>query len=409
MVRITFIFLLSMLLVPRQIVAEELDYYLNLLDAHPRIQAVLEQQKSLTHQAGGAVGLPDPSVFIGVDNVPVSDPSFDQYLPSSKVVGFTQNIPNNKGRQAQKSIYLASAESSELLAEYTKSRLHSIFFTRLAELRRIKQQVGYEGEKKQVIAALQAYYEGQILAGEPLYQKTFLIEIDLSEVDRRINTLNAEMDAVEADLVQLVGELPVIDEVVFQEKKWDGEVQSLYPVSLASQNIDIEGARVNLANSEVSPDFGVSGTYKFREDGVDDSFDGDDWFSLQFRMTVPLWASKNQRPKIEAAKSRQKSAELAYRDTLRKWRMETTRLQSSKEASSLNIEVLQKKDDALKEKITAMERTYAAGQTTLEPVLQAELTRLSLLSQIAAEQQRYISFAQELNSHIIPRVTHEPN
>ncbi len=81
--------------------------------------------------------------------------------------------------------------------------------------------------------------------------------------------------------------------------------------------------------------------------------------------------------------------------------METTRLQSSKQASSLSIEVLQKKDAALKEKITALERTYSAGQTSLEPVLQAEMARLQLLSQIADERQRYVRISQELNGHII--------
>ena len=54
-----------------------------------------------------------------------------------------------------------------------------------------------------------------------------------------------------------------------------------------------------------------------------------------------------------------------------------------------------------------MERTYSTGQTSLEPVLQAELARLTLLSQIAGEQQRHVTLAEELNAHIIPRDHHE--
>lgn len=398
---IPFTVFLFLIIACRQAQAGGLEYYLNLLDSHPKVEAILAQQESLTHQAGGAMGLPDPSVFLGVDNVPVSDPSFDRYLPSSKVVGFSQTIPNSRGRQAQKEIFLATATSSELLAEYTKSRLYSLFFTRIAELRRVEQQIVYEEKTKQFIAQLQDYYEGQIVAGESVYQKTFMIEIEYAEVERKLNTLEAEKTFIEADLIQLVGDVPDIAELRFREKEWDGELTALYPVRLASRNIDVEKARVELADSEYRPDFGVTGTYKFREDGVDDTFDGEDWFSLQFRMTIPLWASKNQRPKMEAARSRQKSTELRYREAVRKWRMETTRLQSEKQASSLNIDVLQKKNVALNKKITAMERTYSAGQTSLEPVLQAEMARLRLLSQIAGERQRYVKISEELNGHII--------
>lgn len=381
--------------------AGETAYYLNLLDTHPKIQAILAQQEALTHQADGAMGLPDPSVFLGVDNVPVSDPSFDRYLPSSKVIGFSQSIPNGTGRQARKEVLLATAGSTELFAEYTKSSLHALFFTRIASLERVRAQIGYEEKKKSIIAQLQEYYAGQIVSGAPIYQKTFMIEIELTEVERTINSLMAEKSTIEADLIQLVGEVPEIDDPGYRQKEWAGELTDLYPIRIASMNIDVEKARVESADSEYLPDFGVTGTYKFREDGVDGSFDGEDWFSLQFRMTLPLWAATNQTPKLEAAKSSRKSKELQYREAVRKWQMETTRLRSEKQASSLNIGILQKKDVALEKKIIAMERTYSAGQTDLEPVLLAEMARLSLLSQIAAEQQRYVAISEELNGHII--------
>lgn len=406
--RTPLIVFLFLVLANVQVQAGELDYYLDLLDTHPKVQAILEQQNSLTYQASGAMGLPDPSVFLGVDNVPVSDPSFDQYLPSSKVIGFSQSVPNSRGREAKKEIFLATAGTSELLAEYTRSRLYALFFTRIAELQRVKKQIEYEEKKKRVIAQLHEYYEGQIVSGAPIYQKTFKTEIEIAEAERDINTLRAEKEFIEADLVQLVGEVPDIEEPEQREKDWDGGVMSLYPVRLVALEIDVEKARVDLADSEYLPDFGVTGTYKFREDGVDNTFDGDDWFSLQFRMTIPLWSSKNQRPKLEAAQSRRKSTELKYREAVRKWRMETTRLQSERQASSLNIEVLQKKDAALGKKIIAMERTYSAGQTSLEPVLQAEMARLSLLSQIVGERQRHLALTEELNGHIIRNTQQKP-
>ena len=380
--------------------AQTIEDYTDILSNHPKVLAITERYSALTNQAAGALGLPDPTIFAGVDNVPFGDPSFDQYLPSSKVIGFSQKFPKIGGREAQKDVFNENAARTKLLAEYTKSRLMALFITRLAELKRIDVQSKYENEKRQTLARLQENYEGKILAGEPIFQKTFLVEIEFADIDQRINTLNYEKEFVEADLIQLVGEVPDIDKINVDAKEWDGDLNQLYPVQLASLAIKTEQAKVAVADSAYSPAFSVTGIYKVREDGQDDSFEGDDWFSLQFSMTVPLWASKNQDPKLEAAKSSKKSAEYSYRETLRKWQMETTTLKSKLKTALKNIEILSKKNSSLEQKIDAMERTYSAGQTGLEPVLQAELSKLALLSQIAKEKETHIRLVLELNSHI---------
>lgn len=381
--------------------SKELSHYLGLLDLHPQIQAVQEKQDELLFRAEGAMGLPDPDLFLGIENVPLSDPSFDQYLPSSKIIGFSQNIPNLKSRKAQREVFLSSAQTTRLLSDYIRSQLQASFFTRMADLERLKLQMGYLEKKKKIIAELQEYYEGQIIAGEPLYQKTFVTEIEFAEVEQRLNTLNAEKSTTEADLIQLVGEIPCIDDLHYSQKKWNGNVESLYPVRLASQDIQVEDARVNLADSAYSPDFGLVGTYKIREDGENDSFEGDDWFSIQLRISFPLWASYNQQPKLEAAMSRKRGVQHSFYEVKRKWKMKMTQLVNEREASLLNIDVLRKKNNSFAKKIEAMERTYSAGQSSLEQVLRAELTRLSLLSQIAEEHAKGISITEKLNAHIV--------
>jgi len=87
---------------PCNAAAENIEYYLSILDSHPSVQRVLEEKEALVFEANGALGLPDPVVSLGVENIPIADPSFDQYLPSSKTIGFSQNIPNPARRTAQK-------------------------------------------------------------------------------------------------------------------------------------------------------------------------------------------------------------------------------------------------------------------------------------------------------------------
>lgn len=385
----------------RPLYAEDLNYYLTLLEDHPTLQAIEEQQLVLRHQAEGAMGLPDPSVFLGVDNVPVSDPAFDRYLPTSKVFGFSQNIPSLTGRKAERDVFLASLENRKLLVDYTRSRLQSILVTKLADLQKVKQQMGYERQKKGVIAQLQEFYQGQVVAGEPVYQKTFLAETQVADVEQKLNMLRAERDTIEMELIQLVGRVPEVKNPERQVKPWSGDIHTLYPVVLAARNVETEEAKVTAANSRYRPDFGVSGTYKIREDGENDSFDGEDWFSLQFKLSVPLWAGKNQQPRLEAAKSRKRSARYTYQETVRNFTLETTRLKSERRALLSNLDVLDTKHESIQRNIEAMERTYSAGQMSLEPVLQAELGRLSVLSQLAGQRAKIVEVTEKLGALVM--------
>lgn len=400
-----FVFFLAT--VPAEGFAKTLDDYFDILDTHPRIEAINTQATALRYQAAGTAGLPDPSLFVGVENLPVDDPAFDSYLPSSKIVGFSQSFPGFGSRDAQKNVFLSSADNAELHAEYTREKLKSFFLACLADLERVKKQTAYENKKQTIIAQLQEYYEGRIVSGDTIFQKTYETEMEHYDVEHRINTLSSEKMVIEADLVQLVGEVPVDVYPETGAKGWSGDIGDLYPVRLALGELQIMEARVKLADRSLMPEFGVSATYKFREDGDDDAFEGDDWFSLQVRMSIPLWASQKQLPRVDAAKSRKKSAQMQHRDVVRVWQKEIKRLQSEKETSLLNLATLQKKERALQGQIAALERTYSSGQTSLEPVLLAELAHLTLLSQIADEEHRQIVLTEEINTHILVEDTHE--
>ena len=130
-------------------------------------------------------------------------------------------------------------------------------------------------------------------------------------------------------------------------------------------------------------------------------FAGDDWFSVQAQVSIPLWASSNQKPKLKAAKEREKSAQLAYNDSSRLWVKQMTALQSNRDAAARNVKVLQDKDWAMKKKIAAAERNYESGTENLDSVLLAKIDRLNIQAQLAAVKEAYVSRAAEFNSNII--------
>ena len=67
---------------------------------HPDVVVLREQAQAQREMSTAAGALPDPVIALGVNNVPVSDPSFDQFLPSNKAFEFRQRVPSGRLRDA---------------------------------------------------------------------------------------------------------------------------------------------------------------------------------------------------------------------------------------------------------------------------------------------------------------------
>ena len=118
--------------------AEDFDSYMNKLKQHPAIESVLENSKKYKNLARSEMGLPDPVLILGVDNVPVSDPSFNQFLPTAKVYGFRQQIPRYSLRKAKSNKQVVLSKKQRLIANYSLNRLEAYFITSLYEYDKIK-------------------------------------------------------------------------------------------------------------------------------------------------------------------------------------------------------------------------------------------------------------------------------
>ena len=107
--------------------ASSFEEYVQRLGEHPQVESILAESEAFRAQAQGELGLPDPMVMIGVDNVPISDPAFDRFLPTSKVIGFSQAIPNPALRGAKSEKLEQMSEKQKLMADYTKGTCHKIW------------------------------------------------------------------------------------------------------------------------------------------------------------------------------------------------------------------------------------------------------------------------------------------
>ncbi len=381
--------------------ATSFDEYVERLSEHPQVMSVLAESEALSAQAQGALGLPDPTLSIGVDNMPVSDMAFDRFLPTSKVIGFNQKIPNPVMLRAKSGKLEQLSEKHKLIADYTRSRLNFMLITKLAEQQNVKTQMELIKKQLGFYHELEDTFKGQIESGRSVYQRFSEVDVERAEAERKLNDFEAQLVSIEAEFIRLINEVPKIEIPKIIEASWNQNSYELYPVLIAEQDVDIAKKSVGIAGAAFLPNFGVNAVYKQREDGQNGGFAGDDWFSVQAQITLPLWASKNQKPKLKAAKDKERSAMFAYENMQRLWVQKMTALESLRDAAAKNVKVLQDKDHAMNGKIKAAQRNYEAGTAELDGVLLAKIDRLNIQAQLAQVKATHISRAAEFNSNIV--------
>lgn len=379
--------------------AATFDEYLQRLKSHPQVATALANSDKYQELSKGEMGLPDPQLILGVDNVPVDDPAFDRFLPSSKVLGFRQAIPSYGLRKAKSEKQKGMSVKQKLFADYTIERLEAYLITALVELGKVKSLQEYAGKQLTYYVELENHLKGQLESGSSVYGRFSEIDVERTEVEQKLNNLKAEQATIEAELVRLVGEVPDITFPNIPILSWSDGVEQAYAVLIAKEDIGIASQGIKAADSAFGPNYGLQALYKKREEGS--NFAGDDWFSVQATVSVPLWYHWNQKPKLRAAESGKQAAELSYDDMKRMWQKRLTSLASERDVALENISLLQERKDAIREIVASAERNYEAGNAELESVLDAQIDELTILSQLASQRSRHMKLSAEFNSHIM--------
>ena len=379
--------------------AETLEIYTQRLAEHPQVAKILEQSIRFKELSDGEMGLPDPQIIFGADNVPINNPAFDRFMPTSKVLGVRQQIPSYSLRKARANRQERLAKRQDLMADYTRKRLESILISQLTELGKVKTLDKLAREQLDLYRSMEEDLKGQLEAGNPVYGRFSEIDVGRAEVEQRLNDLKAERVSIEEELVRLVGEVPSVPLPPVRDLAWNRNGTALYPVRIAAENVQVAAKGVDVADAAFDPTYGVQAIYKQRESGR--GFPGDDWLSVQATVSIPLWAASSQKPKLRAAQAGRRSAEYAYEDIRREWVGRMAALKAERDTALDNIALLQEKESALREKADAAERNYESGNVLLEAVLDTQVDALTIAAQLAEQRSRHVRLSAQFNSHIM--------
>ena len=269
------------------------------LERNPALAAANARATAVAEQVPQAGGLPDPRLSIGLANLPTGSFSLDEDPMSQIQVGISQALPY-PGKLA---LQEGAAEQLAQAAEHGSSD------TRLQLVRKIKTrwwQLFYydralEANANNKVLFQQQYETAQTLytVGQSQQQDVLLIQLELARLDEEalrlhqmreqaVIQLNALLNRAPLTPIQLPAQIQTPLPELFDIDQLLQSAQASRP-DLQAHQAQVEAARAmrDLSARDQYPDFSVGAIYG-RRDGRDDLA------SIQFSMSLPLYASRKQ-------------------------------------------------------------------------------------------------------------------
>lgn len=370
---------------------------------HPTLETFTYSAAADRSRAESALSLPDPVVSLGLNNVPLFDPSFSEYLPSNKAVGVRQDLPSRSARKAASLKSLRLADQSDLGSEERYARIEGRVFALvisrdylIQQRDLIQQRIGKYDELTDII-------DIEISAGRPLLYRLAQIDIERADAERELTNIDQDIRVSDAELINWVGVVPDLDLPELRLTPLTGNAMQFHGVRVADARVEVSDADVQKAEADFKPNWGVNLTYQQRESGQGprSNFDGEDWVSGGVTFTVPLWSGKRQTPNLQAAKSDRQAALSSRTARARELRTEWMQYEAKRDAASKNIKMLERKILAIKEQSDAQLIQYESGSGDFSPILDAEIATLTLETEILKEASRRDQMVVMMNSLLV--------
>lgn len=363
----------------------------------PRIRASELRLDARRDVADAADELPDPKLRAGLRNLPVTGPDLlDPTMMTVFEVGIDQEIPNLAERRARAGLAVAdiARASAELSYARNAARLGagrawiSLAYAQQAE--EVASDALHEIERL-VPLARSSVAAGTARPGESLEVRRAVLEVE----DRRTQ-IRADMQTAQARLARYIAVEdalavgpPPSPEVNPEQLR--ATLEYTPEIVLAETEIRQAKAGVDLARSDLRPDFSVGASYGIRERQYGDLF------SVMGTVTLPLFAKRRQQPRIEAARAQAAAAGEARLDMLR-----TLEAQFGADLASWRSAYRQWRrasDELLPLAVSRAElerASFAAGRADLLDVIGAIKTLALLRIEILAREQATVEAAANL-------------
>jgi len=341
----------------------------------PALKAAVAGEDAARAANRAAGQLPDPSLILGLENLPISGP--DAWSPNRDFMtmqrfGVMQQLPNGAKRRAERDQRAAKLSIAEAVLIERRAALRTNTAVAWIEGFHLKRQQAVldalEGENRVLSAAVQASFA----AGEGRAADTYLPVREAVDLADRRDELAQEEARVLADLRRYVG-LSSLGELDGLPPRYGIDPSILHEHVVHHPELKRYTAELQEAEAEVRqavaakrPDWGVEFAYQRRAP------DFGDMVSLQLSIDLPISPATRQGPVIEA---RQHDTErlLAEREDMLREHRQTLEAMIGRHASlTRQLERARKTlRPALQQQVKLLDAAYRAGGGSLRDFLDA--------------------------------------
>lgn len=285
----------------------------------PQVRARELQLEARRSVADAADELPDPRLRAGIQNLPVTGPAafeIDRQLPTQIQVGVEQDISNLAERHARARMAVADIDLAS--AQLTRAQLTARLGAGEAwiSLAYTQQALNVIDEALRQIERLVPLARSAVAAGSARPAESLEIRRAVLEVEDMRTRLEGDLDAARAMLARYAavqgavatGAIPAAD---VDAERLRATLELNPDIILAIAQVRQADARIDLARSEKRPDFGINVSYGRRDPMFGDVV------SVMGSITLPIFASRRQNPRIAAAEAEASAAQAIQLDRLR--------------------------------------------------------------------------------------------
>lgn len=296
------------------------------LSNNQSIKSIESQVEALHAMESVAGALQDPSIGIGLANLPVGSFSFDQEPMTQKQLSISQTFPwfGKLDLQSQKAALSTGQKEISLIAE--KLALSENIAEAWYELGFVTKSQEINQRMIQMVQRMLRSAESRYATGFGLQQNIFQAQVELSKLEDEKITLKKKRRITEDRINELLNrqsfqsvrapaglEFPDIRLSVPALQK---AAQANNP-RLKAKELEIlkEQTGIDLARKDYMPDFNVKLTYGQRDENKAGQ-NWDDFFSAAVMMDIPMWKSSRQDKNLAAAMASRQAAERSWQNLL---------------------------------------------------------------------------------------------
>lgn len=292
------------------------------VEAAPMLDARRAQREAALQESRRAGALPDPTLTVGIDNLPVTGP--DAFDPGAdpmtmRRIGIRQEIPAAAERDARRdlAIRVVNERQAQTRAAHLEIRRRSAeAWVALWAAQRELTEVAALREQAELASDLA---RARVSGGSELAADALAFESAVLELDNRIAAAQAQVEAAQAELARWIGlptvavgaDMPDFSVLPVPKGRLLSETDRLGPLLATDAQVETAAAAIDVAQAEKRPDWSVAASYGQRSDGREDMV------MLEFGIELPLFTANRQDLGI-AARRAEYAAALATREDARR-------------------------------------------------------------------------------------------